>query len=277
MRLSFRYVVIVRTTQPESCGYHSSQLVTIHSVKIALLGYGKMGHEIEAVALAVGHDVVAKFDVDNPVTDESLRSSKADVAIDFSQPDAVEKNVKLVLGARLPLVIGTTGWEKSRESIRSEVERSGTGCIFASNFSIGVNLFLQVARYAAELYDRAGYDAFITEAHHRAKKDFPSGTALRLAEEVLAAMKSKSKIISELEQGNAIASDALHVSSIRSGAIPGTHTLSFESAEDSIEITHRARSRRGFAVGAVKAAEWIASKKGFYRFEEHVSEILERS
>ena len=236
-----------------------------------------MGHEIEAVALAADHEIVGRFDVNSPPTAGGLNTANADVAIDFSQPDAVEKNAKLVLASKLPLVIGTTGWEKSRDAIRDEAERSGVGCIYASNFSIGVNLFLQVAKHAAELYDRAGYDAFITEAHHRAKKDFPSGTALRLAEEVLAAMKSKSKIVSELEQGNAIAPDALHISSIRSGAIPGTHTLGFESAEDSIEITHRARSRRGFAVGAVKAAEWIVGKKGFYRFEERVSEILDRS
>jgi 4-hydroxy-tetrahydrodipicolinate reductase len=236
-----------------------------------------MGHEIEAVALAAGHEIVGKFDVDSPASVEELNASKADVVIDFSQPDAVERNAKLVLTAKLPLVIGTTGWEKSRDAVRSEAGRAGVGCIYASNFSIGVNLFLQVAKYAAELYDRAGYDAFIIEAHHRAKKDFPSGTALRLAEEVLSAMKSKTKIVSELEQGSAIASDALHVSSVRSGAIPGTHTLGFESTEDSIEITHRARSRRGFAVGAVKAAEWIVGKKGFYRFEEHVSEILEQS
>jgi 4-hydroxy-tetrahydrodipicolinate reductase len=235
-----------------------------------------MGHEIEAVALAAGHEIVGKFDFDSPATPELLKATKADVVIDFSQPDAVEKNSSLVLSTKLPLVIGTTGWEKSRDQIRSAVEQSGVGCVYASNFSIGVNLFLQIAKYAAALYDSAGYDAYITEAHHRMKKDSPSGTALRLAEEVLSAMKSKSKIVSELEQGSAIAGDVLHVSSIRSGSIPGTHTLGFESAEDSIEITHRARSRRGFAVGAVKAAEWIVGKKGFYRFEEHVSEILEK-
>jgi 4-hydroxy-tetrahydrodipicolinate reductase len=246
-------------------------------VRIALLGYGKMGHEIEAVALAAGHEIVARFDVESPATAERLKASNADVVIDFSQPDAVERNAKMVVLSNLPLVIGTTGWEKSRDMVRSEFERTGLGCVYASNFSIGVNLFLQVAKYAAELFDRAGYDAFITEAHHRAKKDFPSGTALRLAEEVLSAMTSKSKIISELEQGLTIANDVLHVSSIRAGAIPGTHTLGFESAEDSIEITHRARSRRGFAVGAVKAAEWIVGRPGFYRFEESVSEILERS
>lgn len=236
-----------------------------------------MGHEIEAVALAAGHEIAAKFDVDTSATSDALTASKADVAIDFSQPDAVEGNAKLVLAAKLPLVIGTTGWEKSRDAIRMEVERAGVGCIYASNFSIGVNLFLQVAKYAAELFDRAGYDAFITEAHHRAKKDFPSGTALRLAEEVVDAMKSKSTIVSELAQGQTIAADALHISSVRAGAIPGTHTLGFESAEDSIELTHRARNRRGFAVGAIRAAEWILSKNGFYRFEEHVSDILEKS
>lgn len=243
-------------------------------MKIALFGYGKMGHEIEAMATAMGHEIVARFDIDIPSTSAAIRESKADVAIDFSQPDAVEANVKLVAEARIPIVIGTTGWEPSRETVQRIVEQVGIGCVAGSNFSIGVNLFLEIVRNAAKLMDEAGYDAYITEAHHRAKKDFPSGTALRLAEAMLSGMETKSRTISELPKGEAVATDAILISSIRSGSIPGTHTVGFESDVDSIELTHRARSRRGFAAGAVKAAEWIVSQKGFYKFEDHVTDIL---
>ncbi len=243
-------------------------------MRIALFGYGKMGHEIEAAASAMGHEIVARFDIECPASMEALREAKADVAIDFSQPDAVAGNVKLVADVRVPLVIGTTGWERDRDAVRRVIDEAGIGCVFGSNFSIGVNLFLEIVKMASKLLDDAGYDAYISEAHHRAKKDFPSGTALRLAEAVLSGMKSKSRTIRELPDGEAIAKDALLISSIRAGAIPGTHTVGFESEVDSIELTHRARSRRGFAMGAVKAAEWIVSRNGFYRFEEHVTDIL---
>jgi 4-hydroxy-tetrahydrodipicolinate reductase len=196
------------------------------------------------------------------------------VVIDFSQPDAVQANAPIVCDARLPLVIGTTGWEKSREHIQQAVEAAGIGCVYASNFSIGVNLFIEIVRAASRLLDDAGYDAYVSEAHHRGKKDFPSGTALRIAEAMLENMKSKSKIETELTQGEAVLNDALLVTSIRAGAIPGTHTVGFESAHDTIELTHRARNRRGFAEGAVKAAEWIATRNGFYKFEDHVNDIL---
>ncbi len=243
-------------------------------MKIALLGYGKMGREVEAVAQAAGHTVVAKFDVDRPATLDTLRVFRTEVAIDFSQAVAIERNVELCANAGIPIVIGTTGWDNAKESVRKRVEAAGIGCVTGSNFSIGVNLFLAIVRDAAKLLDSAGYDAYILEAHHRAKKDYPSGTALRLSEAVLAGMKSKTRAISELTQGQAIAKDALLISSIRSGAITGTHTVGFESEDDTIELTHRARSRRGFATGAVKAAEWIRGKKGFYTFEEHLNEVL---
>ncbi|MDP4198746.1 MAG: 4-hydroxy-tetrahydrodipicolinate reductase [Bacteroidota bacterium] len=244
-------------------------------MRIALLGFGKMGHEVEAAATAAGHEIVARFDIDRPISVDAMRKSGAQVAIDFSQPDAVEHNAKLVGEAHVSLVIGTTGWEGSREVVQGYIENAGIGCITGSNFSIGVNLFLEIVRNASTLLDEAGYDAYIFEAHHRAKKDFPSGTALRLSEAVLAGMKSKSRAVSELPIGNAIAKDLLQISSLRAGAIPGTHTVGFESTDDSIELTHRARSRRGFASGAIRAAEWIVSRKGFYRFEEHVADILE--
>jgi 4-hydroxy-tetrahydrodipicolinate reductase len=245
------------------------------ALKIALLGYGKMGHEIESAATQAGHTVVARFDIGNPATLAELKQSAAQVAIDFSQANAVEANVKLSASAGVPIVIGTTGWDSARDGVRNLVEAAGIGCVIGSNFSIGVNLFLEIVRTASQLMNAADYDAYILEAHHRAKKDFPSGTALHIGATMLAELKSKTKIISELPQGSAIPEDALLVSSIRAGAITGIHTVGFESAEDSIELTHRAKSRRGFAVGAVRAAEWIVGRKGFYRFEEKIRDILE--
>lgn len=233
-----------------------------------------MGHEVEAAAVAAGHPIAATFDVGHEATAEALRASGATVVIDFSQPTAVEGNVRLCVQAGLNIVIGTTGWEASLENVRRMVEETGIGCIVGSNFSIGVNLFLRIVREASRAVNAAGYDAYILEAHHRGKKDFPSGTALRLSEAVLAGLTSKSRVAPELPRGEAISADTLLISSIRAGAITGTHTVGFESEDDAIELTHRANSRRGFATGAITAAEWIVGRKGFYRFEEQIEEVL---
>jgi 4-hydroxy-tetrahydrodipicolinate reductase len=246
-------------------------------MNIALLGYGKMGREVEAAALAAGHQIVAKFEIDRPATVDALRNSGASVVIDFSQPNVVEGNVRLCAEAGLPIVIGTTGWDSALEKVRRIVDEAGIGCVIGSNFSVGVNLFLQIVREASKMVSDAGYDAYIVEAHHRGKKDFPSGTALRISEAVLSGLKSKTKVASELPRGEAISPDTLLISSIRAGAITGTHTVGFDSDEDSIELTHQAKNRRGFASGAVRAAEWIVDKKGLYRFEENIKDILERT
>jgi len=246
-------------------------------MKIALLGYGKMGREVEAAAIAAGHTIAATFDVGREATVEALRSSGASVAIDFSQPGAVEANVRLCAKAALPIVIGTTAWEPAMPKVRRVVEEAGIGCVVGSNFSIGVNLFLQMVRDASARLNGAGYDAYILEAHHRGKKDYPSGTALRLSEAVVAGMKPKTKVAWELPRGEAISPDTLLISSIRAGTITGTHTVGFESEDDSIELIHRAKSRRGFATGAIRAAEWIVGRKGFHRFEENIEQILRRT
>jgi len=234
-----------------------------------------MGHEVEAAAKDLGHEIVAKFDIDNPATIDALKKSGANVAIDFSLASVVESNVELAAKSSLPIVIGTTGWDAKIDAVRATVDKSGIGCVIGSNFSVGVNLFLEIVRNASKLINGAGYDAYIEEAHHRAKRDFPSGTALRVAEAVLSGLKSKTKIYSELKQGEAIASDTLLISSIRAGAITGTHTVGFDGEDDSIELTHRAKGRSGFARGAVQAAEWVVGRKGFYRFEEKIGEILD--
>src|SRR5437764_6952777 len=149
------------------------------------------------------------------------------------------------------MVIGTTGWDTDLGKVRKMIDEAGIGCIVASNFSIGVNLFLKIAQSASRLLSVADYDVFITEAHHRTKKDFPSGTALRLSEAVLSGFKSKSRVISQLKQGEAPSPESILISSIRAAAITGTHTVGFDAEEDSIEIIHRAKSRRGYALETI--------------------------
>ena len=244
-------------------------------MKLALAGYGKMGHEVEAAAKSRGHEIVGIFDIDKLLSPEALRLQSPDAVIDFTQPDTVVTNVRVCAKAKVPMVIGTTGWDADVAKVRKMIEDAGIGCVIGSNYSIGVNLFLKIVASASRLLSVADYDAYITEAHHRTKKDFPSGTALRISEALLSGFKSKSNVISALKQGEAPSEESVLISSIRAGAITGTHTVGFDSEEDSIELTHRAKSRRGFALGAVHAAEWVVGKRGLYRFEEHITEILE--
>jgi 4-hydroxy-tetrahydrodipicolinate reductase len=244
-------------------------------MKIAISGYGKMGREIELVARSRGHVIASTFDIDNLLSPDELKASGAEVVIDFTQPDVVRSNVEMCAKAKIPIVIGTTGWENDSQKVKKLVEDAGIGCVSASNFSIGVNLFFRIVSEASRLLSTADYDVFINETHHRMKKDFPSGTALKIAEEILTQFPSKKKAVSELTQGKAPHAEELVISSVRAGLVTGTHTVGFEAEEDSIELTHRAKSRRGFALGAVRAAEWIAGKKGMYRFEEHLEEILQ--
>lgn len=234
-----------------------------------------MGHEVEAAAKSRGHEIVAIFDIDKLLSLEALKQYAPDAVIDFTQPDTVVTNVGVCSKAKISMVIGTTGWDSDLPKVRKMIEEAQIGCVIGSNYSIGVNLFLKIVASASRLLNVADYDVFITEAHHRMKKDFPSGTALRISEAVLSGFKSKTKVVSELKQGEALSPESMLISSIRSGSITGTHTVGFDSEEDAIELTHRAKSRRGFAMGAVQAAEWIATRKGFYRFEEHITEILE--
>ncbi|MEI8134079.1 MAG: 4-hydroxy-tetrahydrodipicolinate reductase [bacterium] len=243
-------------------------------MRIALAGYGKMGHEIESVARSRGHEIVAIYDIDKPLAVDSLRTSTPEVIIDFTQPDTVRTNVEIYTKAKIATVIGTTGWDSELPNIQALVADSGIGCVIGSNYSIGVNLFLKIVAEASKLMDSADYDVYESEAHHRMKKDFPSGTALRIAEAILSGSSMKKTISSELQQGVSPSPEVLYVSSIRAGSITGTHTVGFESEEDTIELIHRAKSRRGFALGAIRAAEWIAHKKGFYRFEENIEMIL---
>lgn len=216
-------------------------------MKIAIVGYGKMGRLIDELAPAAGVEVAARFDVDQPLVAGDYR-----VAVDFTMPGAVVDNVRHAAGLGIHYVVGTTGWNRDLETVREIVESSGVGLVYGANFSIGVNLFLGVVREAARLFaTRPEYDAFLWEMHHRHKKDAPSGTALVLQKAVEAAYGRK-----------------VEASSTRAGEVPGTHTVGFDSEADSITLTHTARSRKGFALGALEAAKWIEGRTGLHSFEE---------
>ena len=226
-------------------------------MKIALIGYGKMGHIIERLATEKGDEIVLKIDESN-AQNLTKQLKSAEVAIDFSNAEAVKKNVEACLSARVPLVEGTTGWNEQRKEIRKLVEQQNGAFVFGANFSVGVNLFYRIADFAAALFAKFDdYEAFIEEQHHSRKLDAPSGTALKLKEIVA---KHITKDFS--------------LSATRAGNIPGTHRVGFDGAADQILLEHFARSREGFASGAILAAHWIAGRKGFYEFTDVMDEVL---
>jgi len=231
-------------------------------MKAALVGYGQMGHMIESLAGKHGIEIIQRYWDERPLgTDEKTRSELNDVEtlIDFSVPDAALENIRkgVVLGKQM--VIGTTGWFDQIESIRAVVENAGLGLVYASNFSLGVNLFYRIAEHSARLISTfSEYDPFIEEAHHRLKKDAPSGTALEIAKLVESAYPDRE----------------IPVSSVRAGYIPGTHILGFDSRVDTLILSHTARSREGFAEGALIAAKWITGKQGLFHFRDVLTDIL---
>ena len=230
-------------------------------MKIGLIGYGAMGRMVGDLAVARGHEVSVKVDIADAgqsVADLAERLHACDVAIDFSIGDAVPKHVEAAVDAQVPLVVGTTGWLAQLEAVRQTVEQHQGALIYGANFSVGVQIFYRIAARTAELFRAVtDYDGFIEEAHHKRKLDAPSGTALKLGEVVRQNLGRD-----------------VPVSSTRSGYIPGTHRLGFDSAADQIRITHEARSREGFAAGALMAAEWIVGRKGVYEFSEVFDEIV---
>jgi len=238
------------------------------ALKVALVGYGKMGREAEAVLRERGHSAV-------PVLLGSPFPKDCAVGIDFTRGDDVPKNVQAALAAGARYVIGTTGWEKGRDEVQKLVEKHKGGVVHAANFSLGVNLFYRVVRDAAGILARLpDYDPYVLERHHRQKKDAPSGTAKALAQIVERAYGGKRKAAEQLQ--GALPPDAFHVAAVRAGGIVGEHTVGFDSGGDEILLEHRARSRRGFALGAVLAAEWIATRTGFYTFESVLDDLLRR-
>jgi 4-hydroxy-tetrahydrodipicolinate reductase len=231
-------------------------------MKIALIGYGKMGKEIERCAAEKKMTVSAVFDEHRPVTSAAIKET--DVCIDFSIPSAVVDNVRVYSEAKKNAVIGTTGWMNQLDKIEKLIQSSGIGLIYASNFSIGVNVFMKIVGHASQLMNEFDdYDAWIHEIHHNQKIDSPSGTALSLAKIMMKKIERKKSILTDAAKGK-IAPDQLHVSSSRTGSVPGTHIVGFDSQADTIELTHTARNRSGFALGALFAAQWIHDKQGIF-------------
>jgi 4-hydroxy-tetrahydrodipicolinate reductase len=221
-------------------------------MKIALNGYGRMGKAVERIATERGHEVVATFDEFG--LPEASKLAGAEVIIDFSQAGAIDRVVETACEARVNLVVGTTGWNKKLEQVRERCTAAGIGVVHAANFSPGANIMFALARRAGALVSSfTGYEAGIEERHHSQKKDAPSGTAIRIAKEVESG--SGGKLVPP-------------VASSRVGAEFGLHTLFFDSPDDLIEISHRARGRDGFARGAVVAAELLDGRRGFFRLEE---------
>ena len=234
-------------------------------MKIALLGYGRMGKAIEKIAQERNHEIVLKIDIDNTdeLTPENLR--KAQVAIDFSVPDSAYSNIMLCFEANVPVVSGTTGWLDRYDDVTSYCRKNGKSLFYASNYSIGVNIFFEINRQLAGIMNQfPEYDVSLEETHHMHKLDAPSGTAISIAEDVLKNIERKT----QWELDTSETKDKLRISAIREGEIPGIHTVTYDSEIDCIEIKHSAKSRKGFAMGAVLAAEYIHAKKGVFSMKD---------
>lgn len=227
-------------------------------MKIALIGYGKMGKTIGRIAQERGHELVSIIDIDNLQDFDSAAFKSADVAIEFTKPDTALENVKKCFAANVPVVSGTTGWNAA--ALKDEVEKNGKTLFWSSNYSIGVFIFNAISKKLAQIMNGfSNYNVEMTEVHHIHKLDAPSGTAITLAEGILENLDRKTAWTKEKENS----STDLAIKSIREGEVPGIHSIRYESEVDSITITHDAKSREGFALGAVVAAEFTVGKKGF--------------
>jgi len=234
-------------------------------VKIAISGYGKMGKEIEKVALERGHTVSAAIDTDRDWESEGSAIMDSDVVIDFSQPDTAVQNIKKCFELNIPVIVGTTGWYEELERIKDLCLVKNQSLFVASNFSVGVNILFEInKRLASIMNSHPEYDVMIEETHHIHKKDAPSGTAITLGNQIINNLARKSGIGSEFPGQP----DELVIKSFRIDEVPGTHVVNYSSEIDEIELRHVAKSRRGFAVGAVMAAEWIIGKKGFFEMSD---------
>ena len=234
-------------------------------MKLALIGYGKMGQAIEEIALQRGHEIVLKIDVDNinEFTKENL--AKADAAIEFTGPHSAYENVKKLMQTGTATVCGSTGWLEKLDEIQQLCKQTNGAFVYASNYSVGVNIFFEVnKRLAALMAKHDDYEIQVTEIHHTQKKDAPSGTAITLAEQILENISRKTKWVNHISDNI----DELEIISERIDPAPGTHKIKYTSAIDDIEIIHTAHTRKGFALGAVLAAEFLAGKKGIYGMKE---------
>ena len=242
---------------------------------LALVGYGKMGKEIERLAVDRGSSVDIRVDIDTPPVTQAQRE-KVDVVIHFANAHTIIDDLTPWAEMRKPIVIGTTGWQDQLQKVEALVAKNKIGLIYASNFSLGVNIFFHLIKTAAQMMDRfADYDAFIQEIHHKNKLDSPSGTALTMGQIVLQHFHRKKELLSETSHGK-IRPEQLHISSTRSGTVVGTHVLAFDSAADTIEIKHTAKDRSGLALGSLLAAEWIRDKKGLFTMDDVFQDIFKQ-
>lgn len=233
-------------------------------MKVALIGYGKMGHIIEQIARERGHEIVSIIDVDNQADFTSEAFKSADVAIEFSVPAVAIDNYRRAFAAGVPVVAGTTGWLEHLPEVKAACE-AGQTFFYASNFSLGVNIFFALNKYLAKIMNRfPAYDVKMVETHHIHKLDAPSGTAITLAEGLIENIDRKNNWV----EGREPVDGEIGIQSVREGEVPGIHTVIYESDVDTISITHDAKSRMGFALGAVVAAEFTCGKKGFLTMQD---------
>jgi len=234
-------------------------------MNIALIGYGKMGKAIEEIAQHKGHQIVLRLNRSNASDFTKEKLQLADVAIEFTNPHSAYENVNACLDWKVPVVCGSTGWTDRLEIVKKKCEQQNGAFIYASNFSIGVNLFFELNKKLASLMsNHPGYEVILEETHHTQKKDAPSGTAITLAEQVLEHVRRKKQWVNHLSDHP----EDLEIISQRIDPAPGTHSVKYSSAIDDIEIIHTAHNRKGFASGAVLAAEFLAGKKGFFTMKE---------
>ena len=234
-------------------------------MKAAIIGYGKMGREIERILRERGHDVPLIIDLDNRSDLSAERLREVDAALEFSTPATAYDNIRACIDAGTPVVSGTTGWTGRLEELRTRCRERNGAFFYASNYSLGVNLLFRLNRQLAEMIGRVGgYDVRIEEIHHTQKKDAPSGTAITLAEEIIDRIGTKQRWVNR----PAAAPDELEIDSLREGAVPGTHTVAYTSDDDVITLRHELKSRRALALGAVVAAEFLVGKQGIFTMDD---------
>ena len=234
-------------------------------MNIAIIGYGEMGREIEKICRARGHNIVCTIDVNEEDKFKSDEFKSADVAIEFTSPDSALNNYKKAFAANVPVVSGTTGWLNNIDEVKDACEKDGQTFFYASNFSLGVNILFAVNKYLANIMnDFDDYEVHVDETHHIHKLDAPSGTALTIADDILESITRKKQWALD-KQNNA---EDLRINAYREGEIPGIHTITYDSDVDTITLSHNAKSRKGFALGAVVAAEFTAKHKGFLGMQD---------
>jgi len=239
--------------------------------RVAILGYGAMGKEVERLAPSLGCEIVYIYDVEQPINE--LSPTDFDVAIDFTVPDAVMPNIETLCALKRPIVIGTTGWYQHMHDVRAKIHDADTGCVWGSNFSLGTHLFFRLVRNAATLVNgNSDFDIMVHEYHHSRKVDSPSGTAHTIVYDIMQRVDRKTAIVTET-QHQRIDPHALHVTSTRGGSIVGKHIVTLDSPFENIEIIHNAKNRSGFAQGALLAAAWIAARKGCYDVTEIIDDL----